>query len=110
MASPPPLPALSDGLHHRRSDYSVRDAWQWLRPPINVLPSTWLKDGVLVREDSGRPCGDHEPALCSTPEKPTKELAVVLGESALSDTDELLCSYGPFEQDTSVKVYHQSDD
>jgi len=66
------------------------------RPPINVLPSlSRLKD---KGSDEGKTRGDHAATMnqlfaAYAQGKQAKELAVVLGESALSDTDKLYVQF-----------------
>lgn len=80
------------------------------RPPINVLPSlSRLKD---KGSGEGKTRGDHAATMnqlfaAYAQGKQAKELAVVLGESALSDTDRLYVQFtNRFEEEYINQGFH----
>jgi V/A-type H+-transporting ATPase subunit B len=72
-----------------------------ITPPIDVLPSlSRLKDKGIGAANPRGSRRHHEPAFCRLRRgKDAKELAVILGEAALSDVDKIYAEFATqFEQ------------
>jgi len=90
-------PILTLRLHYRRPDNLSRELYRkGVMPPIDVLPSlSRLKDKGIGK---GKTREDHADTMnqlfaAYARGKQAKELAVILGEAALSDTDKLFAKF-----------------
>ena len=106
-----PIPDLTGYITEGQIILSRELHKKGITPPIDVLPSlSRLKDKGIGTGKTRGPCQYDEPALrCYARGKEAKELAVILGDAALTDVDKLYAQFADAFEEEYVSQGYDTD-